>query len=123
MTKDEQNHLTLCQPHQNPQQQTSPQPGALGSAPDQIASRIQREMELCCSPKMLEAHQILREAARVDVTVVVTGETGTGKELVAHAIHHFSARRAGPFIKVNCAAMPRELLESELFGYERGAFT
>jgi len=80
-------------------------------------------MELCCSPKMLEAHQILREAARVDVTVVVAGETGTGKELVAHAIHHFSARRAGPFIKVNCAAMPRDLLESELFGYERGAFT
>src|SRR5213594_756646 len=100
-----------------------PQPAAPAPSPDQIASRIRREMELCCSPKMLEAHQILREAARVDVTVVVTGETGTGKELVAHAIHHFSARRAGPFIKVNCAAMPRDLLESELFGYERGAFT
>ena len=100
-----------------------PQPSAPAASPDQIASRIRREMELCCSPKMLEAHQILREAARVDVTVVVTGETGTGKELVAHAIHHFSARRAGPFIKVNCAAMPRDLLESELFGYERGAFT
>src|SRR5438445_1278817 len=100
-----------------------PQPSTPATSPDQIASRIRREMELCCSPKMLEAHQILREAARVDVTVVVTGETGTGKELVAHAIHHFSARRAGPFIKVNCAAMPRDLLESELFGYERGAFT
>src|SRR5213593_3736777 len=100
-----------------------PQPATPAASPDQIASRIRREMELCCSPKMLEAHQILREAARVDVTVVVTGETGTGKELVAHAIHHFSARRAGPFIKVNCAAMPRDLLESELFGYERGAFT
>src|SRR5881396_4397982 len=100
-----------------------PQPSTPAPSPDQIASRIRREMELCCSPKMLEAHQILREAARVDVTVVVTGETGTGKELVAHAIHHFSARRAGPFIKVNCAAMPRDLLESELFGYERGAFT
>ena len=100
-----------------------PQPSTSAPSPDQIASRIRREMELCCSPKMLEAHQILREAARVDVTVVVTGETGTGKELVAHAIHHFSARRAGPFIKVNCAAMPRDLLESELFGYERGAFT
>src|SRR5213594_4860830 len=100
-----------------------PQPSTPAPSPDQTASRIRREMELCCSPKMLEAHQILREAARVDVTVVVTGETGTGKELVAHAIHHFSARRAGPFIKVNCAAMPRDLLESELFGYERGAFT
>src|SRR5438128_7412031 len=100
-----------------------PQPATPAASPDQIASRIRREMELCCSPKMLEAHQILREAARVDVTVVVTGETGTGKELVAHAIHHFSSRRAGPFVKVNCAAMPRELLESELFGYERGAFT
>ena len=100
-----------------------PQPSTPAPSPDQTASRIRREMELCCSPKMLEAHQILREAARVDVTVVVTGETGTGKELVAHAIHHFSARRTGPFIKVNCAAMPRDLLESELFGYERGAFT
>src|SRR5438046_1542380 len=100
-----------------------PQPEALAPAPEPMAGRIRREMELWRSPKVLEAPTNPAEAARVDVTLPVTGETGTGKDLVARAIHQFSSRRAGPFVKVNCAAMPRELLESEMFGYERGAFT
>jgi two-component system response regulator AtoC len=72
---------------------------------------------------MREVRRIIEQAARVDVTVLVSGETGAGKDLVARAIHDRSARQAGPFVKVNCAAVPHELLESELFGHERGAFT
>ncbi len=75
------------------------------------------------SAAMRAVVDLAREAARSEVTVLITGESGTGKELLARAIHYASARRAGPFFAVNCAAIAENLVESELFGYERGAFT
>ena len=75
------------------------------------------------SPQMLELYGVLERVADTPATVFVTGESGTGKELVARALHETSARRDKPFIKVNCAAIPRDLIEAELFGHERGAFT
>ena len=75
------------------------------------------------SPGIAELYAILERVADTPTTVLITGESGTGKELVARALHEHSSRRDKPFIKVNCAAIPKELIESELFGYERGAFT
>ena len=72
---------------------------------------------------MKEIYQIIEKVAPTPSTVLITGESGTGKELVATAIHENSPRKQGPFIKVNCAAIPKELMESEFFGYEQGAFT
>jgi DNA-binding NtrC family response regulator len=73
--------------------------------------------------EMHRVFEIIRMVSAMDVTVLVEGETGTGKELVARAIHHRSQRRDGPFVAINCAGIPETLLESELFGYEKGAFT
>lgn len=75
------------------------------------------------SPSMLEQMEKARRAATTDATVMILGESGTGKEVMARFIHNFSRRKDGPFVPVECSAMPGSLIESELFGYERGAFT
>ena len=75
------------------------------------------------SPVMRELFARLERIAATDATLLVTGETGTGKDLVAEAVHHQSARAAGPFVVLDCSALPPNLVESELFGHERGAFT
>lgn len=75
------------------------------------------------SAKMKHVKALLQKIAPSTLTVLISGETGTGKELISHALHQLSPRRHKPFIRINCAAIPRELLEAELFGYEEGAFT
>jgi DNA-binding NtrC family response regulator len=75
------------------------------------------------SPKMLKVFELIRSLAETDSGVMITGETGTGKELVARAIHNLSRRKSRQFVAINCGAFPDTLLESELFGYEKGAFT
>ena len=75
------------------------------------------------SPAMQDIYRMLARLMQTDLTVMVAGESGTGKELVARALHDYGKRRKGPFVAVNMAAIPRDLIESELFGHERGAFT
>jgi two-component system response regulator AtoC len=83
----------------------------------------ERGIFIYTSEKMHKIKEIIDQVANTDVTVLVQGESGVGKEVVARSIHLNSLRRDKPFVKVNCAALPSELLESELFGYEKGAFT
>lgn len=90
---------------------------APSSSPDPFASIVS------VSPQMHLMKQLAREVASTDATVLITGESGTGKELFAEAIHRSSPRAAGPMVALNCAGIPENLLESELFGYESGAFT
>ncbi len=75
------------------------------------------------SPAMQEIYRVLARLMGTDLTVMITGESGTGKELVARALHEYGKRKSGPFVPINMAAIPKELIESELFGHEKGAFT
>jgi len=75
------------------------------------------------TPQMLDIYNRIQDVAKSDILVLITGESGTGKELVANAIHYTSVRRKKPYVKINCASMPEGLIESELFGHEKGAFT
>lgn len=96
-----------------------------GKLPEEIKEKIQSERTefIGTCPKMKEVFDLIRKFAPTDYPVLILGETGTGKELTARAIHERSTRSEGPFIAINCGAIPRELLEAELFGYEKGAFT
>jgi DNA-binding NtrC family response regulator len=89
----------------------------------ELQAKSQYESFVGDSAKMLEIKNLIEQVADSELSVLIRGESGTGKEIVARMIHSLSSRRNSPFIKVNCAAIPRELLEAELFGYEKGAFT
>ena len=94
---------------------------AVLAADDEVDERADAIVGVC--PAMQEVYKAIGRVAAQDVTVLITGESGTGKELVARALYQHSRRAAGPFLPINCAAIPEHLLESELFGHEKGSFT
>src|SRR5262249_27009205 len=102
-------------------------PMTAGSSGIPVREQVRRQSDFSMlfgtSPKMEEVKMTVEQVADTNVTVLIRGESGAGKEVIARMIYANSTRRDRPFIKVNCAAIPSELLESELFGYEPGAFT
>src|ERR1700758_1500163 len=110
-----------------PRPSAPPRPPAspVGVTPDQLGAQYLTEFAplLSVGRTMQPVKQLVEDVAATDATVLVLGESGGGKDLVARAIHAASLRRHGPYVKVNCAALPSELLETELFGHEKGAFT
>jgi two-component system response regulator HydG len=89
----------------------------------ELRERYRFENVVGLSPRMVEVYRLAARAAATDATVLIQGESGTGKELIARAIHYGSSRAEGPFVAVDCTALPEALFESEVFGHERGAFT
>jgi formate hydrogenlyase transcriptional activator len=90
---------------------------------DPVSYERRFEQVIGNSPALEAVLEQVERVAPTDSTVLIEGETGTGKELIAHAIHNISPRCGRPFVRLNCAAIPLDLLESELFGHEKGAFT
>jgi DNA-binding NtrC family response regulator len=90
---------------------------------NQLADESEFSSLLCVSPEMNLVQKLIKQVAPTDATVLIEGESGTGKEVIARALHEMSLRKDKPYIKVNCAAVPENLLESEFFGHEKGAFT
>ena len=89
----------------------------------ELKAKSQYENLIGDSSGMMQIKAVIEQVADSELTVLIRGESGTGKEIVARMLHSLSSRKSGPFVKVNCAAIPHELLEAELFGYEKGAFT
>lgn len=115
----------LVKPFENSKLQTRVS-RLLTAAPQALPVKVSSAEQpsfIALNPKMLKIQKTIRQIAQTDVPVFIHGESGVGKEVVARALHVASNRRDKPFLKINCAAVPSELLESEMFGYERGAFT